>query len=198
MAYNNNIPQPGDLLSDSQADILANFQAIEALVSYDHVDFGPANAGAHNTVTFPVQAIAPVFVQDLGIYNFLSPITALNELYVHHKLFAGLAVNTSMTASSRSVQLPVMNSAGYTNTPSGIIFRWGKTPAQIPANVNTAIAVPATANYPVFSTIFAVIPYVYDATANNWTVKLVSIDNAAQFTVRTSGLTFVYYLIIGI
>ena len=33
MAYNKSIPQPGDKPSDSQAALLANFQAIKTLIA---------------------------------------------------------------------------------------------------------------------------------------------------------------------
>lgn len=56
MTYNANIPQPGDLLSTSQGDILTNFTAADASFGVDHYAFSnqTANNGFHNTVTTPL------------------------------------------------------------------------------------------------------------------------------------------------
>ena len=62
MPYNANIPQATDILSQSQADLLNNFQAISVWVNIDHVDFGSVDEGKHNKVTFVVQSPAPSFV----------------------------------------------------------------------------------------------------------------------------------------
>lgn len=57
MAYNPNIPQPTDLLSDSQGDLLTNFTALDNVYSGDHYPFSDvtANSTKHKTVTTPIQ-----------------------------------------------------------------------------------------------------------------------------------------------
>lgn len=54
--FNNNIPQPNDLLSDSQGVLLTNNQALDATFLIDHYTFSDntANSGKHNTVTTPI------------------------------------------------------------------------------------------------------------------------------------------------
>lgn len=52
MSYNPAIPLATDLISDSQADIYNNFQAISTWVQVDHVNFGNPTQGEHLQVTF--------------------------------------------------------------------------------------------------------------------------------------------------
>lgn len=56
MSYNNNIPQASDLLSDSQGDLLLNFQTLDNSFGVDHYAFSnlTADNGKHNTVTTPI------------------------------------------------------------------------------------------------------------------------------------------------
>ncbi len=51
MAYNNQIPLASDRLQRSQADILANFEAINTVFAFDHVAFNDPNQGKHNRTT---------------------------------------------------------------------------------------------------------------------------------------------------
>jgi hypothetical protein len=73
MAYQANIPQPGDLLSQSQSDLLNNFMALQTLIDINHVDFASGDQGKHKWVTFPVQGAIPpagsgFLAGELGLY----------------------------------------------------------------------------------------------------------------------------------
>jgi hypothetical protein len=75
MAYQQNIPQPTDIKSKSQADILGNFQAL--------VSFGNGYAD------LPVQIVAPSFAAgNDGVYTLNNAVTTKNELYVHKQTSA--------------------------------------------------------------------------------------------------------------
>lgn len=50
--YNNNIPQPSDIPSQSQAQFLTNFGSIDAILAVDHVSFGNTTGGQHEQITF--------------------------------------------------------------------------------------------------------------------------------------------------
>jgi hypothetical protein len=52
MTYQANVPQPNDLISNSQNDILNNFQAIGTTYPTDHVNFNAPGTGFHQKVTF--------------------------------------------------------------------------------------------------------------------------------------------------
>lgn len=55
MAYNQNLPQATDAISDSQSGILGNFQAIKTLVDVNHVTFDDpsGNQGMHKFLQMP-------------------------------------------------------------------------------------------------------------------------------------------------
>lgn len=144
MAYNPNIPQPGDLISISQGDILANFQAIKTLIDINHEDFASANAGKHKFLTMTVQAPAPVFaVGEIGVFSFLSAVTGVNELNI---------TNSAGTTTPFSASL--QNPSGWSYLPSGVLLKWGNSGTIAGAN---AIVFPVAANIPVFNNIFQVI-----------------------------------------
>ena len=73
MAYKPNIPQSTDNLSQSQIDMLGNFQQLNTSFLVDHYTFADltANNGKHNTVTTPAYVAAPP--------TGLAPTTNANE-----------------------------------------------------------------------------------------------------------------------
>ena len=56
MTFNPSIPQPNNLLSNSQNDLLVNMTALDTVFGIDHYKFSDAtaNIGFHNTVTTPI------------------------------------------------------------------------------------------------------------------------------------------------
>lgn len=68
MVYKSAIPQPTDLMSDSQGDILGNFGQIDTTYSVDHFDFNTVGAdnGKHIQVRMKEIASPPAGVADQG------------------------------------------------------------------------------------------------------------------------------------
>jgi hypothetical protein len=66
--YNPNIPQPTDELSDSQGQILQNFQKADSSFGTDHYRFSDltVNNGFHQRATFPGNAPAPTPAANYG------------------------------------------------------------------------------------------------------------------------------------
>ena len=126
MPYQQNIPQPTDLLSQSQADILGNFQGIKTLIDVNHVTFDAIGAGKHFKVSLPVQSPAPTFdAGEVGMYSFLNPTTSKNELYIN-KTNQITVTQIPATASVLSItSAPASGASGWTYLPSGILLRWG-------------------------------------------------------------------------
>lgn len=61
MTFNPNIPQPTNLLEDSQGDLLSNNLALDATFGIDHYKFSSVpNNGFHNKVTSPQFVTTPV------------------------------------------------------------------------------------------------------------------------------------------
>jgi len=140
MAYNQNIPQPTDQISVSQAQLLANFQAIQTLVDVNHVDFASADQGKHKIVTMPQQAGAPVTggteVALVALASTLSGVTELN--------FCNAAAGTVYEFTSSDVA-----TTGWTRTAAGTLYKWGN----VSGNGATVITFPVAGNIPVFGSV---------------------------------------------
>ena len=139
MAYQANIPQSSDRLTDSQADLLGNFEAIQTLIDVNHYDFASPNQGKHFMVSMPPQSPAPTFAAgEVGLYAFLNVATNQNELYIN-KTNQVTVTQIPATASSLSItSAPVQGSAGWSYLPSGIYITWGTATV----NGNTLITLP--------------------------------------------------------
>lgn len=79
--FNPNIPQSGDLLSDSQQDLLDNMQQLDASFLIDHYTFSDltVNNGKHRQVTTPL-AVAPDPIEppttvDPKLFGYFPPAT---------------------------------------------------------------------------------------------------------------------------
>lgn len=70
MAYNNGIPQASDDPSQSQSQILANFQSIATVVAVNHEAFNDADEGKHKFLQMPEQSTAPSTAgNEIGLYS---------------------------------------------------------------------------------------------------------------------------------
>lgn len=133
MAFNPNIPQPNDALSQSQADILANFQAIAPLF----------NQGIQQFVKLPEQPSAPP--------------TNANEIALYSKDVSG-ATQLFMRRESNGTEInftsSLQASSGWARLPSGILLKWGSsTPTR---NTLGTVTFNTGAGIPVFTSIFSV------------------------------------------
>jgi hypothetical protein len=95
MAYLNNIPQPTDVPSSSQNDILNNFSSLNTQFSVDHVPLiAGSNNGYHTKVTFSdVQADPTLSFPQTELYTKTSSNGTVNDryndLYYYEKNTAG-------------------------------------------------------------------------------------------------------------
>lgn len=178
MAYNQNIPQPTDLLSVSQGDLLNNFMALQTLIDINHVDFASGDQGKHKFVTFPVQGAAPVFLGgEVGLYNLLPgvpfPLTGQNELFINKSN----GTNIPITASAQA-------SPGWTYLPSGLVVKWGTATAN-PGS--TLITFPANVNTPAFTNIFTMLITPIGTVGSNFNIYFTSaLAPYTQFTVASN------------
>lgn len=118
MPYNANIPLATDQISTSQADILGNFQTINAFVAVDHAALNAPDEGKHyfNVGVAPHVATAT----QVGIYAANGTFSESPELYINK---AAPALQIAFTECS-----PAAN--GWTRLPSGIIIKWGSGTSQ--------------------------------------------------------------------
>lgn len=112
MAYNRSIPQSTDLISNSQSQILGNFQAIDsgttgtgAGFSRNHVTLTDAtNGGLHNRIDF-YQALASPAIS--GFVSALYPKTVTNiELFYKNGTQDMQLSNSLLAAASGQGMLP--------------------------------------------------------------------------------------------
>lgn len=125
MVFKPNIPQANDILSDSQGDLLGNFQQLDTSFGIDHFPFSDQTAdnGFHKKVTLPGNVAAPTpgagygdiyavttasitqpyWIRDAQatIYNML-PIKAFGSF-----TGAGATINASNLTASRTAGQPV-------------------------------------------------------------------------------------------
>lgn len=140
MPYDAQIPQPNDLLNESQGEFLNNFQAIAALFAVNHYPFGDAKEGKHKFCTFPQQPQPqPMdFATQVQLKSALNGRTNRPELlYYNNTNRAGKYLTSRLT--------PV---AGGTNPQwaalggNGLQMKWGLATAtgfatfQFPENPN--------------------------------------------------------------
>lgn len=192
--YNANVPQPTDLLSQSQSDLLNNFQALQTLIDVNHVDFASGDQGKHKWVTFPVQAAIPPAgsgfgAGELGLYNAVNATTTKSELYIN-KTNQATVVQIPSTASILSQNSnPGLNSQGWSYLPSGMVLYWGSFTGVTGLNVVTLNTAPPFG--PTLTAIASVQLTPYDTTAGdvNFSVRLVNIVSNTQFRVYVSSRT---------
>ncbi|CAB4127790.1 hypothetical protein UFOVP97_40 [uncultured Caudovirales phage] len=144
MAYTVNIPQANDIISQSQPQLLANFQEINTLIEVNHATFGTPNEGKHNIVTLPVNAApTPTLINEGSIYSKTSTFTGNTELAWQRQNNGTVIEWTGLLAAN----------AGWTRLPSGILLKWA-----FPAitGLNQPIVFPTSVNIPVFTNIFQV------------------------------------------
>lgn len=188
--YNANIPQPADQISQSQDQILQNFQSLQNLIDVNHVDFASGDQGKHKWVTMPVQAAIPPagsgFASgELGLYNANNSLTSQHELYIN-KTNQATVVQVPMTASILSSNsAPSSNSGGWTQLPSGIILRWGNFTNIMGPAATVTLSTSASAG-PTLTQILNVQITTYDPSGsdNNYFVYLGQIISNTQFRVH--------------
>ncbi len=119
MTYIPDIPQSGDIPSQSQGEILTNFQQLNTVFDVDHVPFNDttaANRGKHDQSTY--------------IELAADPTTAANEVAVYSKDDGGNArLFMRQESNGTVIQLsganPTSAISGSTFLPGGIILKWG-------------------------------------------------------------------------
>jgi len=209
MAYNANIPQPSNQLSQSQADILANFQEIKTLIDVNHEDFASADQGKHKWVTLTQQGAIPPAgsafgATELGLYNAVNSVTTKNELYVK-KVNQVTTVQIPATASILSTSSsPIAFSNGWSYLPSGILLKWGVFTTGVAGFQNFNF--PVSATIPVFTGVISAQLSIYSAGMAidpNQSVNLVALNTTnmsvfgSQRTTTTPSIVSFNYLVIG-
>lgn len=142
MAFNANIPQATDQISQSQGQLLQNFQALQTLIDVNHVDFASADQGKHMFVTMPNQGADPATgATEINLYNKVSAYLTTQQLYLNNPSTGVPYEFTSILSAS----------PGWTFLPSGALLKWGTGSGTGP----TTITFPVGAQYPVFTQVLS-------------------------------------------
>jgi hypothetical protein len=141
MPYNANIPQPTDQISDSQNDLLNNFQSINTLINVNHVTFDDPNQGKHAFVEMPQQAGAPATaIGEVGLFCLASAFNAGAPTLVYR---------TENNGPSVEIASALKNVPGWTFLPSGLLIKYGNFVVNAFGNGTTPLNF---AGFPVYGT----------------------------------------------
>lgn len=119
--FTNNIPQPGDQPSQSQDQILENFQTMNTAFSQDHAPYNAATQGQHNQITFPVGPITgqpfTYLLGQIGLQNYNAAPTSRPDIW--------MARGTATSFPITGYAIDGTGKSGWTYLPSGVLFAWG-------------------------------------------------------------------------
>jgi hypothetical protein len=131
MSYNPNIPQPTDLLSDSQQDLLNNFTAANTSFGINHYAFdnGTVDNGKHKFVSLTTQGTTiagspATAATDVAVYNRSQVGLDSGKQNLYYKFQnqgAGIGTDVILTRFLS----PVSATNGYTFIPGGFFVQWG-------------------------------------------------------------------------
>lgn len=136
MAYNRNIPQPTDLISNSQPQLLANFQSIDSGstqtgtgFSRNHVTLTDStNGGLHNRIDFYENIATP------SISGFVASLYPLLVSSASELAYTNAGGTTQITSGSNAIWKGgsgtglvsvTLAQSGQLNLPNGLQYRWG-------------------------------------------------------------------------
>lgn len=181
MAYQTNIPQANDLLSQSQLDIQTNFTDISTLINVNHGDFDTPTAGKHKFLQMPEQGGAPVtLANEAGLYAAVGASSAASEL-VFRRENNGPSIPFTEGENAAT---------GWCRLPSGILLRWAKGTIASGVVANNILFIGGT--FPGFTTCYTVLVSTVNQPANgtdNDCVAIMSAFTNLQVTILASQRT---------
>jgi len=185
--YNVNgaIPGPNDLLSQSQGQIQTNFANIVGWSAVDHVEYGAANAGFHDQVTFPVVGDPGSAAGLVRTYGKTSG--SFTEIFLQSDGTRGpiqlTKGNVNITGNATTPP-----AKGHSFLPGGLIIQWGSVLA---TPGGTAFTFDVT-----FSAIYSITIGIQAAGAQSSSLSSVSVAGATAHS--QAGTQAINYIAIGV
>lgn len=144
MTFNPNLPNPTDLLSQSQVDLKANNAALNASFGRNHVPFATAtNNGKHTFIEMPISAAIPTPVPGLiagegTIYTknattftatteatlYYTPDASTNEYQLTRTISSKFS-NFGTNLAYGTPPAGFTQTGGWTFLPGGLLFQYG-------------------------------------------------------------------------
>lgn len=136
MSYNADIPQANDDPSQSQGQILSNFQTLNTFLSVNHVPLNDGDQGKHKFIEFPEQSSDPATAPDEAtLYAKEYDVDGMGTLV--STLFFRNENNGTITTFGGPSSLAI---PGYAYLPGGILMQWNRVSASSGSNVTFPIA----------------------------------------------------------
>ncbi len=188
MTFQRNIPQPGDLISVSQDNLLQNFQAINDSYNVNHVLFNLAGDGKHKFVEMPNQTAEPAgAASEITIFSRFTTLPATGVVELWYKR------NAEANAFQLTGTNPTNATKGLTFLPGGLLLQWNTETDVVDNKVYEFLDFFSASPYSI------IITPTRDATAvRSMYVKEGSVT-AGQFAIRTSSANFnkLFWMAIG-
>jgi len=182
MAYNSDIPQATDDPSQSQGQILANFQELNTFTAVNHVALNDGDQGKHKFLQMPEQGSAPTTgANEGGLYT--KEVSGATQLFFREEANGSERQLTSAFSAATNGTLTI---------PGGLLIQWG-----LASGVSTASNIN-------FNTAFGGVPYNVQCTLRRGDLnsRFVYVRNsgltASKFNIQTNaGSTDLYWWAVG-
>jgi hypothetical protein len=129
--YTSDTPQSPNPMNQTQPVILANFQAINELISVNHGAFNTTNFGKHNFISLLNTTAPGTDTTEIAMFTAVTGSPNPCELFIQYPSSA----QTSQLVVQLSAPVPTPSNStgtsggnatqGWVTFPSGILFRWG-------------------------------------------------------------------------
>lgn len=182
MTYNPSIPQPNDILSQSQAQIQTNFAQADTIFDVNHITFDNASVasrGKHRRVDLIRVAAPGSIATEAVVYQKLA--SGSSNLFMQRD---GVGTEIQLTGPN-----PVIAATGTTFLPGGMIMNFGSVVGALAGNTAT-FATPFPTN------VFAITLGIGDSTVTR-TATVSSITLNDCLIKCSTGPNTVYYIAIG-
>jgi hypothetical protein len=182
MAFLPSIPQPTDILSVSQGNILNNFTILGAIAGNSNVGSASINTtSGFNFVNFANQgASIPLFNGNNGLWSGTYSVTGNPEIWLNYQNGNQYPITASLLSTNPA---PAAKSSGWTFLPSGILMKWGSATGLAG---NFTITMPTGPGIPTFTQCFNIQVTVLEA-GNFDTNHAIRIINYTSNTINLWG-----------
>ncbi len=197
MAYDPNIPQPTDDLSDSQVQLLANFQQLDTSFGINHFQYSDASSdnGKHKKLDFPTPTTVGVPVGDDSVI-YPKAVSAVSSPYFRNSVGDSVMWRGG---STNGLVAETLANPGLLNLPNGFQMKFGQSSF---SGAGTQALVTYAAAFPTATLCVQVTRAGGNTGTDPEDIFLVTLASAAAFTARrmsaspSNNLNF-YWLAIG-
>lgn len=171
------LPDTGQSLGGTRAQIKENFTIIQTAFNVDHVDFDASGEGFHAKVTFP-QGTAPTVAVD-NIVLYAKDTNSRPTIFMRQENNGSEVQLTGPT--------PSIGANGYTFLPGGALIQWGVNVSAGNASVTFPVA---------FTTLYSITIGTRGNSGSSGYHRI-STESASGFSVQATATSGFYWMAIG-